>query len=106
MYQKGIISSHHIFVPEGNHQFTPHDCQAIVVGICYDIGITIVKKVDKKHKVFCLNKKQCSDNTLYFEIFYETIRQIKEGTVNGLVINRILIPEDSKNFTQASCAFL
>lgn len=70
----------HYFVPKGIHYFVPHNCRAIVVYAHYDIGITIIKKVDKKHKLFCLNKKEVSNARRILELLNNPIK-VTKGTV-------------------------
>lgn len=77
------------FVVEENSVYTEKKTIGEVVYVNYDMGITIVDALDKKHKILCLNRKDCKAKW-YPMAFYAILNQIKAGKVRGLEIQEML----------------
>jgi len=82
-----------------------------VAGCEYDIGITFVNKDNKKHEVYCLNKRQQEERkaksiAYYDKEFYWAVETIKKGihiaVENPRLVGLALSVEFNGN---ATCAF-
>ncbi len=88
---------------------------AIVAGIEYDVGITVVEKHNKDRYCFCLVNPQTlpvyghTQINFYNTYFFMIAKKIKQGTIEGSFIERIVLKLESfEGIGKASaqvCAF-
>lgn len=62
--------------------------KAVVAGVNFDIGLTLVNAADPEHEIVCLNHKEHCRDTLswspkkYTDLFYAVIAQLQQGYID------------------------
>lgn len=83
-----------------------HVYAAVVVGVCYSVGITIVDAYDFERKLTCLNYKGRDRYPFrYRDAFHLIVKQIRTGEYCVAVVQSLYKSRYDRGFPMSPCAF-